>query len=508
MTRRKRHKKKGTESVRTPLRFHGWLLAAVAIVMLSPLLYYGVPINLATPDILYVKAKVLQVMAGRLFADPVSGYDTLHPFLYYLAMVPLRVIGLSMNTILLLITIVNVAGVFFFAYRVIRTAFDRQTAFFTCLMIPFISEFMGYRLTLLATSFSFSVPIYLAGLWLYLKPEPSRRRDIWTAVLWGLAFLISPVYVFLLALTFVYEGPVKRCWKRMLTLGVVFGITIVPFFIQALTVYIQDLWGSRVFAFWRGIPDGDWLAGFVVGFLSPIKLKLLSIPSAIHALILVTAGIVIVRGRSIHPFIPLSLLAYVMTYYHFSASYALRIQQIFSLLAVAAAIHGLQHFRVRRAIWTTIVLMFAAGSVAWHSYANVSDYKVERDEYDHYRRAGRMFWANMETYFEPDEYIFCQKTIYLQYVMPYMRMRALSAYRTLDYFQLKAELADSMEADYQRAMGSNDYAEIDSIAARYGIRTALVATRDASVPLFQTLKQHWESVYQDGFFTILKKPEG
>ena len=169
------------------------LLSSLIAIILGPLLYYRLPWYVSAPDIFYVKAKVLQVLAGSLFTDPITGYVTFHPPYYHLFLSFLSLLGIEIDWALIIVTVLNVSLIFFFAFKMLEVTFDRKTAFFTCLLIPFIVEYMGCRNILLATSFYFSMPFYLAGLWLYLKSNEFLLLTTGSAVLWGLAFLISPV---------------------------------------------------------------------------------------------------------------------------------------------------------------------------------------------------------------------------------------------------------------------------------------------------------------------------
>jgi hypothetical protein len=448
----------------------------------------------------------MQVLQGRLFADPITGYNTMHPPWFHLVLAPFKALGLGLDFILIMVTVFNVALLIFFTYKVIETVFDRATALFTCLMITFIVEFMGCRNFLLATSFYFSLPFYVAGLWLYLKSAKSLRLSTTAAFLWGLAFLMSPVYVFLLGLTFLYEVLVERRYKRFLAMAAVFTVTIVPFFVQAIYIYSQGLWGSRVFALWRGVPELDWWGKLIVEFVSPTENNIASIPSVVHLLILITALVVLIRARKVHWFLPLSLLAWFLTFYHFSDQYAIRIQVLFSIFAVATAIFGIKRLGINKYLYIIPIAAIAVLGLYQHHSGTIINYQKERAGYIQYMQGGEQFWQNMTEYLEKDRYIFCNKDVYMKYIMPYFPAYSLGAYKTMDYFQLKSELSDMLEHDYQWVVRSNSYSYIDSIAVKYGIETAVVTRTEITVPLFEILAERWEAVYRDKYFVILKKP--
>ncbi len=59
-------------------------LIALALILAVPVPYHGLPLYFFMPDIQFVKAKILHVMEGSLYADPATGFPTLHPPYYHL----------------------------------------------------------------------------------------------------------------------------------------------------------------------------------------------------------------------------------------------------------------------------------------------------------------------------------------------------------------------------------------------------------------------------------------
>jgi hypothetical protein len=232
---------------------HELILGLLVLVIVGPTLYYRMPFVPFSPDILYVKAKVLWVLRGDIFTDPITGLVTMHPPFYHLFLAPFVAAGIDINLVMALTTVFIVALIFFFTYKIIADQYDRDTAFWTCVMLPFIYQFMGPRNILLATSYNFSIPFYLAGLWLYLDATTSKRTTVAAGVLWGLTFLISPVYVFLIGLTFLYEAIIGRRFKRFFIISGTFAVTLIPFYVQMYVVYSKGLGGAATFALWRGI---------------------------------------------------------------------------------------------------------------------------------------------------------------------------------------------------------------------------------------------------------------
>ncbi|MDD4052052.1 MAG: glycosyltransferase family 39 protein [candidate division Zixibacteria bacterium] len=483
------------------------LLSILAIALLAPLMYYGRPLYLLTPDIKYAKAKVLQISLADPYADPVTGYDTFHPPYYYLVLAALTATGLDFNTVLFLITILNVSLILFLAYAVLRTIFGATTAFLACLMIPFIIQFMGCRNILLPTSFCFSVPFYLAGLWCYLEPNASPRQSTLAAVLWGLAFLISPVYLFLLGLTFLMGFIKGKERRRSLLMAVAFLITIIPFYIQGAVIFSQHLWGTSTFAFWRGIPDYAWFHDLMVEFISPVIYARISVPTVIHVLILLLAAVLMVKTRRVHWYLPLSLTAYLLTYYHFSAQYAIRIQVFFSLFLVAATIDSLRGFVRSPLVWAGPIIAAAVYALVFYYDVTIPDFQYEQSIIEKNRDTAAELWNNVDKYLDKGGYVFCTKQTYFDALAPVIPVHALGAYKTMDYFQLNSRLAEELDADYTTAIFTHSYDSIQQIAAKYGIGRAVMMGGDVTLPGFQLLMQNWKRVYQDKYFLILQRPD-
>jgi hypothetical protein len=483
------------------------LLGVLAAAVLTPLIYYGQPLHLLTPDIKYAKARVLQLNIADPYADPVTGYDTFHPPYYYLVLAGLNTTGLDIETVLFLITILNVILIIFLAYAALRTVYGATTALLCCFMIPFIIQFMGCQNILLPNSFYFSVPFYLAGLWCYLKPSGSARLSVLAAIVWGVAFLISPVYLFLLGLTFIKGLVMKRERRRTILMAAAFLITIVPFFIQAAVIVSQHLWGVTTFAFWRGVPNLSWFHDLVIEFISPVVHARFGVSTAIHILILLSAAAMIIKTRRICWFLPLSLAAYLLTYYHFSPQYAIRIQIYFSLFLIATAINGFRRIVRSPLIWAGPAVVIALYGLVFYYDVTIPNFQYEQSIIEQNRKLGTAFWDNANVYLHNGEYIFCTKDTFLNVLGPRICIHALGAYKTMDYFQLNSHLAEELEVDYETAIFTHDYDSLQTIANKYHISHAVIMGIDATLPGFRLLVQNWKPVYQDTYFLILQRPD-
>ncbi len=448
-------------------------------------------------------------MRGHLFADPVTGLTTFHPPVYHLFLASLRNLGLSFDFILFLVVIVYASLFIALTYKIIDLLFGRQVALYCCLLLPFTFDYMGSRSILLATAFNFSLPFYLAGLWYYLQPPENNRWSLAAGFFWGLAFLISPVYVFLLGLTFLYELVIAGRYRRFALLAGTFVAVIIPFIIQAVAVYSGGRGSASTFALWRGLPGNTWLVEFGSGFLSPYVTDLKSIGTGIHVIVLVLATAAIISKRRVFWYIPVAALAYVMTCYHFSGQYGMRIMTFLSIFLVAIAIEFLIAKEINRLILIGCVLAVAAygavnqyrGLTVW--YTNEKDL-VQVNDNLRYLRAGLM------NYVAPDEYIFCSKDVYRYYIIGNFPLHALGMYRTMDYYQVPAAVSDELERDYDKALAIMDDQALEALAKKYNINAAICTANELQkkIPLFQTISRYWTKVYDPGgFFYLYRRPQ-
>ncbi len=485
---------------------HELILGLLVLVIVGPTLYYRLPFFVFSPDILYVKAKVMWVLRGSIFTDPITGLVTMHPPLYHLFLAPFVAAGMDVNFVMALTAVLVVVLIFVLTYKIISDQFDRTTAFWTCLMLPFIVEYMGPRNILLATAYYFSIPFYLAGLWLYLRSS-SAAATVGAAVLWGLAFLISPVYVFLIGLTFLYEWIIKKRFRRFLVLVATFMVVIIPFLIQLYVVYSQGLGEAETFSLWRGIPNADWLGNLVVEFIAPTYHEVISFSGLAHIAILLTALILLIKTKQFYWYFAVSLLAYILTFYHFSGQYAIRIQLFFSLFLVAWLIWRLRQSRLSRitsSAMAVVLMMFALYHISDETLTN---YRLDMPNKTKQIKLGQRPKQLLSMYVEKDSYVFCDLIVYQEFIMPFYPAHTLGAHRTMKYFQLPGSVADELHADYQLVENSGDYDMIDSIARKYDITIAIQYAAQKESPLFRTLAANWELAFHGPYFTIWEKPE-
>jgi hypothetical protein len=483
------------------------ILAGLVLIIVAPVLYYGAPYFVNSPDMFYVKAKVLQVQQGNIYADPITGYDTFHPPLYHVVLAGLSFLGWSIDVNLILLTIINVSLFVYFTYRLCSHLYDTNTAFIVCLLIPFIVEFMGSRNILLATSFNFSVPFFLGGLLVYLRSGTSYLRIGLAGLVWGIAFLISPVYLFLLALIFIRDVVITRQWRRFLILIGTFAVSIIPFFIHARVIISQNLHHSSTFALWRGLPDIAFFKNMLFEFVSPSVHDIASFSTLIAVVFMIVAGVIIIRRKKVIWFIPLSCVAYLLTYYHFSAQYAIRIELFISIFLIGVFVDGIQAQWLNRKMWLVPLIIIVGGSL-FAQYKNVlDDYRRIESGWEDNQAITQNLVANLDIHLTDNEYVLCTKETYFRYIMPYKSVHALGAYRTMTYYQLDTIVASRLENDYGHVIQSLDYEEILKIANKYEMNAAVFSGRERKLPVYKTLASRWDPVYWDEYFIIMKRQD-
>jgi hypothetical protein len=483
------------------------LLIAFALILAAPVLYHGLPLYFFMPDIQFVKAKILHVMEGSLYADPVTGFPTLHPPYYHLLLSFFSRLGISMDILLLAVSTINICLIVLFSFLVLKRVFDEKAALFSTLMIPFVFPYMGPGYILLATSFYFSLPFFLAGLWLYLKPSSSSKLDIAASILWGMAFLFSPGYLFLIGFTFLYELLFRKNRRRFAILAAGFLVTVVPFFIQSITIYNNNMGGTAAFSFWRGIPGPGWWRDFAANLLSPVEGDLTRWPTFMAAGLGLLGIIGIILTRHGHACVIIAAVAYCFTAYHFNAQYASRIQLFLSLFLVAYAIRLLMSFRVHRLATTGLILILVGAGAYCHIAKMWEISAAQNGEYIEFRDAVAELKENFNEYVESNAFVLATDYTYRTHIMPFFPVHGLIAYKSGEYFQLKTEIADEMLKDYHRLINNANIREIDHFCRKYDIRYAVAGeASDMSAPVFRTISLYWRLAYRDGHFRIYAKP--
>lgn len=462
------------------------ILVCVIILISSPTLYNLAPAYWGTPDIQYVKAKIHRVLEGDIFLDPITGIPNFHPPFYHVFLSAFVKLGLSIDTLLVAISLINTACTILLSFLICRQLWDQMTGLYVGVLIPFLQEFMGPGYLFLATSFYFSLPVYLAGLYLCLK----RANSVCWGFLWAIAFLISPVYVFLIGLTLVYKLIALRDFRYVLPGVVAFFLTISPFYWQLYTIYSSGLAGTAAFSTWRGIPH--------LGSIMPMSWK--GWVALLGYAILVCAFI---RFRKVHYYFYISIIATLLTAYHFNPEYGNRILFVFSILACGYLIHNLNMRKIYVAF--PIALLIVAGI-----YVNLDRlrtvYKQHKMVVPTYIHQGRYFRHWFEDNIESNELLLAYHDTYRYSILPFFPVYGLVAYKSGEYFQLNGEIADKMLHDYETIMNADNIKMIDSICEKYNISTAVVyGSRDQSMAPFQLIAENWKPVYGDLYYRVYKR---
>lgn len=488
---------------------HVWILIIGFVIIATPYLYYRIPQYNLSPDLMYVKAKALWVQNGRLYADPVTGIPTLHPPYYHLVLAFFMRLGGDIDVILFWISVINVFLIGLFAYLALRNLFRPQVAAITVLLIPFINRYMGSDYLFLASSFTFSFPIFLAGLWLFLRERITIGYSILTAFLWGVAFLVSPGYLFLIGFAFLYDLYARRNIRRFLTMAGAFIVTIIPFFYQTyvvLSFYAENSLGrASTFALWRGFPNFEWAGSLIRNFLAPAGRAFLDWHTALVVVIIGIGTIGYIRSKNRHLFPIIILAAYLFTFYHFNAQYASRILYVFSIFVTAYAVLWVtMQKKYRRLAYAAVVLLLLY-STGDNVVRNVRYYAQRVEPYDSFEVIISRAQPKFIKYLHPGSFVLASRRSYRNYIMPYFPARSLVGARSGEYFQLPVSLAKEMQSDYESLMSSTDPDYINTVCIVYSINYAVSFFYD-DAPVFGQIDKWWQKLYSDDLLTIYRRP--
>lgn len=482
------------------------LLGFFIIFVTAQIIYTGDLLYFGTPDIQYVMAKVLWVLEGEIYTDPITGFTNFHPPFYHLILSLFVRLGVSIDHILLIISVFNIGATCMAMLFIIRRCIDKDAAIITALLFPFIINYMGHGNPFLATAFPFSLPIYLLGLWMYLSPVPSWKTDLFTSICWGAAFLISPVYLFLIGCTFAYDLVWRRDLPRFGIMAGVFLIVIVPFFIQAYEVYQAGMAGTSTFSFWRGIPDWGVIKNAVMFFLSPVENSVFSWQVLVSMVVFILGIVGVFKTRPLFSFTIIAFAAYVLTSYHFSPQYAIRIHFILSFIVVGYAVKYLMSFRHYRRIIVSILLALAVYGVGDHFYRTDRLLGLRAQNYPFLMESGAGLWEKSDELFGKGEWILASNITYRYYVMSHFTVHALAAYRTGQYFQINQMTSELMERDYQAVMESSNIHLINHICEKYSISKCLIRKIvEDDIAAFTVIARKWQPVYEDDYFVLYEK---
>ncbi len=483
-----------------------------ATVTLWPVLYNRFPIFRFYPDFEYVMAKVNRILEGSLFVDPVSGIQNFHPPYYHVLLAPFHACGIPLDYLLWGVTILNIALMYVLVFKIIQRLFDANTAMITVAMLPFINEFMGCGYILLPTAPYIGLTMFLAGLWFFLSPARTNRQTVLFASLWGLTFLISPAYLFPIGFAMLYELLIRKNYRQFKCAFMTLVIFLIPFFYQAYVIFSNNLFGTSAFAFWRGIPDIEFISNLVTYIVNPTS-KAWSNPLIWAALAVTVIGLFNIFRRlkkgsatNLKWFVIFAVLAYWLTFYHFKPQYAIRIHFFISIFVTAYAVSYLFRTIKYRQLVIAICAVFVIGGYVDHfMYYNF--------EFEKQNKTLPMFNANIaglsnvfEQHVSPDEYIVAYHLTYRHYIMPHFPAHALKAYKSGEYYQLTSTISKEMQVDYERLMNCTGNDCLNYICDKYDMTTAVVNQAEINHPLFKLIARHWQKIYSDQYFKIYRRP--
>jgi hypothetical protein len=368
---------------------------------------------------------------------------------------------------------------------------------------------MGSNYLFLASSFTFSFPIFLAGLWLFLRKQADIRISVLTAFLWGLAFLVSPGYLFLVGFAFLYDLYERRDYRRFFAMTGTFIVTLIPFFYQVyvvLSFYAANSLGrASTFALWRGFPDPAWVVSLIRNFLAPADRAFMDWHTIAVAAIFAAATMGYIRSKNRLAFPLIALAAYLFTFYHYSAQYASRILYVFSIFATAYAVQWLMWWKRYRRMAYAAVFLLAIYSMTGHIVRTTRYYAQRVEPYATFKHTMEHIHPKLLQYLQPAKFVLASSEVYRIYIMAYFPARGLIGARSGEYFQLPEGLAEEMKADHTTLMTSTDRNTINTLCLTYGIDYAVSFSYDKA-PVFRQLDGWWQKVYSDKTMTIYRRP--
>jgi len=237
-----------------------------------------------------------------------------------------------------LVTVSNITLMVLFTYHILKRQFGPDIALWSIFLIPLWVEFIRTGSMYLPAAFQFSIPIYLAGLWFFLYRDVTRGA-ILTGVLWGLAFMISPWYLFLIAFPLLYRLIFNRRTRKFLITSAAILITLIPFYIQIFVVLSKEMYGTTAFTLWPGLPGQKFLATLFSDFIVPADQGLAD-PIIWVALAVTVIGIwQLFRSNGLRWFVVtvfvaeiFTAVAEIFTAYNYYPGYADRVHFILGLM--------------------------------------------------------------------------------------------------------------------------------------------------------------------------------
>ncbi len=485
-----------------------FVLIAFCVIILGPLLYNLLPAYIFSPDIQYVKGKVLCVMEGEPYADPVTGYSTFHPPYYHYFLAALVLIGFGLDHALVLAIILATALSVFFLYKLTKARFNKETAVYTVLLLPLIAEFINNANLLLASAFYFSMPVFLAGLWLYYRVDRQYRFTVGYSLLWGVAFLISPGYLFLIGLFLLSEALLRRRKKHFFVAIGTMLVTLIPFYIHAYVIFSNNMFGTAAFSLWPGLPDISFFSTLGRTLLIPGGHKLAE-PIVWAGLIAALGGIAaMIKTRRNNGLIIIAAIAYFLTFYHYLPQYAIRIHFFILILLLPLAVGMLLGMKKKRLLARGVILCFAVIGVYYHYSDLLGAYRGQREDLPvHQAMMTRQVLNQLYTNMRTDEFILVSAENYRLNVLPYIPAHALRAWRSGEYYQLKTDISDRLNSDYDTLMQCSDTICLNRFCDKYDIQIAFVCDPldEDDYPVFDVVDEYWHNVYDGAHCRIYRK---
>jgi hypothetical protein len=285
-----------------------------------------------------------------------------------------------------------------------------------------------------------------------------------------------------------------------------FLLFIIPFYIQAYTLYGFGLEGTSAFAIWRGVPDLAWFKTTLTFFVSPdaehLTWQLIPI-----AVVLGIGLLALCRFGFHKPLVVIAVLAYLFTMYHFNKQYASRMLFFFSIFWAAAGIHFIKD-KVRTRWWAYLILgPLMLCSITDHLVSTTKLFARQEPNIGAYREAAASLAPVVKQIIGPLDRVFASEKTYRMYIMPYFSAFGLMGYKSGEYFQIASVVAEEMRRDYDELLATTQIELVEFFCQKYNIRAAVAGDLDEMYsPVFQTIDRNWPLVYKDDHFRVYRRP--
>jgi hypothetical protein len=203
------------------------IIFGVIIIFSGVFLFMQPPYLLSSPDISYHAAKILRVMHGDFFTDPVSGFTSYYPPLFHILIgIVNRAIQLNPVDLIKAITILNLTGLFLLVYLITYLYTNQRSLAAICAVGCGLTFYeIAWKYILLANPYNNALLFALFGLSIVLSGLLKKNRGylavgifllIVSSCMWY--YNITLLLATILSLIIVYNSPNEKIKEKTITI--------------------------------------------------------------------------------------------------------------------------------------------------------------------------------------------------------------------------------------------------------------------------------------------------